>query len=141
MPFATSRPVVPGGYSLRPPSGKVTATISLSLLTRCLRTQVSVELDIAGESDGATRLAGGHSCRASVRTARAGTTATVRVARSARYPVRTFPRGGTAERGPAPSSRPPIVRSGRLPRQHTRNSWEGACSEAREEERAARDKP
>jgi hypothetical protein len=132
---------VPEGYSRRAPSGKVSATISISLLTRCLRMQVSVELDIAGESDDATRLASCHSRRASVRTAMAGTSATVRAAPSARHPVRTFPRGGTAERGPTPSNHPPIVRSGQLPRPHTRNRWEGVCNEAREGERALRGKP
>src|SRR4029453_13743983 len=102
--------------------------------------QVSVELDIAGESDGATRLASGHSWRASVRTARAGTTATVREAPSARHPARTSPRDGSAECAPAPSTPRPIVRNGRSPHPHIRNNWEGACNEAREEETASRDK-
>src|SRR5262245_35051394 len=88
------------------------------------------------ESADATRLAGYHSCRASVRTARARTTATARVAPSARHPVRTFPKGGTAERAPTPSNHPPIVQSGRLPRPHIPNSWEGVCNEARAGERA-----
>src|SRR5262249_10366328 len=106
-----------------------------------LRMQVSVELDITGESTDATRLAGYHWSPASVRTARAETTATVRAASSARYRVRTFPRDGTAERGPMSSNRLPIVQSGRLPPPRTRNRWAGVSNVAREGERGLRDKP
>ena len=140
MPLAMSRPVVPWGYSRRAPSGKVSATISVSLLTRCLRMQVSVELDIAGGSDDATRCVALHCPRASARSAKAQTSALAQVVFGGQNPSPTFPMDGSAGYARVPSIRPPIVRSARWLHPHNQNKWADAGSAGRAAAKARADK-
>src|SRR6185295_1895481 len=82
------------------------------VLTRCLRMQVSVELDIAAESRRATRRAACPGHGAIVRIAKANTNGTSEAGLLGQNQVRTFPTDDIARCGRARSSRPPRVRSG-----------------------------
>ena len=99
--------------------------------------QVSVELDIAGESNGATSPGAGHWDGASGRTARAETSAPRQAAARGQNPSLTSPTDGSAGCAQVPSTTPPRGRSVRSPRQRSPSRSGDACSAAPAGEKAS----
>src|SRR5262249_41047451 len=93
------------------------------------RMQVSVEPDIAGESGGATRPAASRLSPASVRNAKARTSAKPRGGRLVQNPGRTYPMVGNAKFARASSIRLPRVRNAQQPYLRIRSRLADAGSE------------